>query len=442
MDIEEYALALIKKGYDRKTIIKLLAERILEYKNLKKEYVDKIAEAVYEEALTIFKLKDDIINYFKTGVKAGDFGVGSRGIGDFIVHRGLAEISFSRGACISPKEQDDAGVVKVGEYYLTFAVDGMHSRLSEFPYLAGFHCARASLRDVYSMGSKPVSMMIDLRIADDGDVSKLFEFVAGVSTVAEACGVPIVAGSTLRIGGDMVLGSRLVGTVASVGISKNFPKSRKSAKEGDVILLTEGKGGGTISTIAIYHGYADVVDVTLNVEFMQACELLIEKGLEKINTLTDITNGGIRGDAHEISKVSGKKLVFYEEELRKSVNEKVLKMLDELNIDYLGVSTDSLMLILSEEYADDIKNLLSKVTKVYEVGFVEKGDGAFIFKDGKEIPLKPFFREEPYTRVKKVVGKKIPENFEEMQNKIKKAIENAMKKKEKVLKMINLKEQQ
>ncbi len=435
MDIEEFVLMNINKK-NKKEIVDLLVERILEYKKIDRSIARKIAEAVYDEVKTAYEQGDYIINYFKSGVRAGEFGVGSRGIGDFIVHRGLADISFSGRAVISPKEQDDAGAVKIGDGYFVFAVDGMHSRLSEFPFLAGFHCARASLRDIYSMGAKPISMLIDVRIADDGDVSKLFEFVSGVSTVAEACSAPIVAGSTLRIGGDMVLGSRLVGTVASAGFSRETPKARKFAREGDVILLTEGKGGGTISTIAIYHGYKEVVNVTLNVEFMQACELIMENGLNKINALTDVTNGGIRGDAHEISKISKKRLVFYEDELRKSVNEKVMKMLEELEIDYLGVSTDSLMLILSEEHADEIKKLVSRVTKVYEVGYVERGEGAFILREGKEIELKPFFREEPYTKVKKVVGKDIPENFDEMRSKVEEAIKKALEKKEKVLKMI------
>ena len=44
-------------------------------------------------------------------------------------------------------------------------------------------------------------------LADDGDVAKIFDYTAGITTVGEAMGVPLVTGSTLRIGGDMVLGS-------------------------------------------------------------------------------------------------------------------------------------------------------------------------------------------------------------------------------------------
>ena len=57
----------------------------------------------------------------------------------------------------------------------------------------------------------------------------------------------------------MVLGDRLVSAVGAVGVSKYPPTARKRAEAGDVILLTEGSGGGTISTTALYHGMLAMV---------------------------------------------------------------------------------------------------------------------------------------------------------------------------------------
>ena len=54
-----------------------------------------------------------------------------------------------------------------------------------------------------AMGADPVAMLSDLHLADDGDVGKLFDFTAGVCAVSELVDVPLVAGSTLRVGGDM-----------------------------------------------------------------------------------------------------------------------------------------------------------------------------------------------------------------------------------------------
>ncbi len=208
----------------------------------------------------------------------GEIGVGSRGAGDFFVHRKIAEIvsSTKSNALISPSAQDDGGVVKAeacsNDVYVTTAVDGIHSRLSEYPFLGGFHVSRATLRDVCVMGADPIAMLSDLHLADDGDVGKLFDFTAGVCAVSELVDVPLVAGSTLRVGGDMVLGDRLVSAVGAVGISQYPPTARKRAESKDVVLLTEGSGGGTITTTAIYHGMFDVVWETMDINFIKASE--------------------------------------------------------------------------------------------------------------------------------------------------------------------------
>jgi hydrogenase expression/formation protein len=248
--------------------------------------------------------------------------------------------------------------------------------------------------------------------------------------VGELCEAPLIAGSTLRVGGDMVFGERLVASVSAIGTSSEPPKARRHAEEGDVILLTEGKGGGTVSTIAIYHRRYDVVKETLNVEFMHACGAIVRRGLLKeVHAMCDVTNGGIRGDAWEISRTSRKKLVLYEEELYRSINPKVLGMLNELEIDPLGISTDSLLLILPPESVTEIRSALQGVAKVYEVGRVEVGRGVYIASDGGERELRAKFREAAYTQVKKVVGEGEPEDVDEKRRRIEEAAERAMKKK-------------
>ena len=444
MDLEGFVRRRLLEGRDRDLIAAELAERIAEFKDWSEEQRLHFARAVVEEveaSLGYRELDDDflreVLGYAGAGVSMGEFGVGSRGEGDFFVHRKLAQIIGSTRAVVDARQQDDAGVVRGAGSYITVAVDGMHSRLSEFPFLAGFHAARAALRDVYVMGSVPRALISDLHLADDGDVGKLFDFTAGVACVGELCSAPLVAGSTLRVGGDMVFGERLVASVAAVGTSSEPPKARRSAEAGDVILLTEGKGGGTVTTIAIYHRRYDVVKETLNVEFMHACEALLRGNLlGEVHAMSDVTNGGVRGDAWEISRTAGKKLVFYEEELYSSISPKVLRMLQELEIDPLGISTDSLMLILAEDAADEVKAALRGVAKVYEVGRVEVGRGVYLAGDEGERELRAKFREAAYTKVKKIVGESEPEEMDEMRRRIEEAAERAARKKLMVKRLI------
>jgi len=328
-------------------------------------------------------------------------------------------------------------VVRFGDFYISVAVDGIHSRLSEFPFIAGFHVTRAAMRDVFVMGAEPVAVFSDIHVADDGDVSKIFDHIAGITAVCDATNVPLVSGSTLRIGGDMVIGERMTGGVGCVGVSKHITP-RKNAREGDVILLTEGAGGGTVATTAIYYGMHDVVEETVNLDFIKAVKAIFRADLVgKIHSMTDVTNGGIRGDAEEIAKVSNKALIFDYDKVKNCVNPRVLKMLEELEIDFMGVSIDSLMVICDPDTAKLVKNAIKKTgVKVEEVGWVESGRGAFVIEDGKVREIKPRFRESAYTPLKKVVGEETPPNFEEMKRRIDEAVIKALEKKKKVLELI------
>lgn len=448
MDMEGYVRQRLD-NYNENDLKDLLSQRIREYKNISQDKSLLMAESVIDEVRTTLNLKnsdDDFLKEItevpKADIAMGEMGVGSRGAGDFFVHRKIAEIvsSTNTSSLVNPSEQDDGGVVKANspndELYITTAVDGIHSRLSEYPFLGGFHVTRATLRDICVMGADPVSILSDVHLADDGDVGKIFDFTAGVAAVSELVDVPIVAGSTLRVGGDMVLGDRFVSAVGSVGVSNYPPTARKGATDGDIILLTEGSGGGTITTTALYNGFFDVIWDTLNVNFVQASHAIFEADLIKdIHAMTDVTNGGLRGDAHEISNTTGVGLEFYEEEIRKMVAPNVLDMLEKLDIDPLGVSTDSLMLIVPPEIVDDVKNAVSRAgVDISEIGIVNtSGEPILIKEDGNSDKLVPLFREAAYTKIKKLVGETTPEDFEIMKEKVQKASDNAIRKKEKVI---------
>jgi len=417
VDLEFIAKRALRQGcsYARRKLI----EEYMFSKGFTKELASKFADAVLaeirlSESPAKNMLVQKVLSTEGSGVAAGVFGVGSRGAGDILVHDLIARTAHSANAnssvnvVIDPLDHDDAGAVEWEGLTLFCSVDGAHSRLSNFPFLMGFHDARAALRDVCAKGAVPVALVDDVHLADDGDVSKILEFVAGVSAVSEITGVPLVAGSTLRVGGDMVLGDRLVGAVAAFGVTKGAYDSKKNVKPGDVVIMTEGAGGGTVCTAAIYSGNSDVVFETLNLDFFFALKALREKGALKLaHAITDVTNGGVRGDLEVMSKKSGVRITVEREALLSMVNAKVLELLTKLKIDPLGLSLDSLLLFVPRENAEAVLSALPVKSKV--VGVVDKGEGCFIReKDGTISELKPKFRESAYTGLKKLVGEEAP----------------------------------
>jgi len=436
MDIEGYAKRGLLRGDG--SLKEKLAERILEIKNISQKHAQEIANAVIVEAKATLYPTGEIIKPICSGVTMGDFGVGSRGMGDFYTHEKIAEVIGKTSAVVDSSHLDDSGVVRAGGQYLVVTIDGMHSRLSDFPFLAGFHAARAALRDVYVMGARPAAMLSDIHVSDDGDVAKIFDHIAGITAISELTGIPLITGSTLRIGGDMVIGERMTGGVGAVGTAQSLT-ARIQAKPGDVILMTEGAGGGTVSTTALYYGMHEIVDETINLKFIDACEALFDAGLvENIHAMTDVTNGGVRGDAKEIARTAKVKLIFDEEKLRALVNKKVLAMLDKLEIDYLGVSLDALLIIAPPEYAKHILECVcSRGVAIDIVGKVDEGEGAELIVNGQSREFVPRFRESAYTPIKKLVGEKTPQNIDAMKKAMDKAAVQAVEKKRRIVEMLS-----
>jgi hydrogenase expression/formation protein len=430
MDLEGYTKRALRRGLAKEVIERTLAERILEVRDIPLNSAVRIAQAVVEEA------ERTLCDRERSGVTMGNFGVGSRGSGDFYVHEEIARIIGKTSAIVGSDQLDDSGVVRAKGELIVVTVDGMHSRLSDFPFLAGFHVTRASLRDIYVMGAQPVALFSDIHLADDGDVSKVFDYTAGIGAVADVMNVPLVTGSTLRVGGDVVIGDRLTGCVGAVGVASDQGlTARINAREDDVILMTEGAGGGTITATALYNGCSDVVKQTLNLKFLHACDRLLRDGLvTKIHAMTDVTNGGIRGDAEEISKTAQVKLVFEEEKIRRLIDPTVLTMLDDLQIDYMGVSIDSLLIVAPAQLEAEIKSTLNGIIKVDQVGHVESGSGAEALRDGKRVTITPKFRESAYTPVKKVVGEHADDQeIQQMRARVDLAAARALSKKEQMI---------
>ena len=440
MDIESLTRQMIHEGKKQEDIVQSLAKYIQIIKKVPDNYAKELAQAVLEEVSYTIHVDDDILCYARSGVSMGEFGVGSRGTGDFYAHRKIAEIIGTTDATVGVDQMDDAGVIQVNDQYVICTVDGMHSRLSEYPFLAAFHTTRATLRDCLVMGAKPIMLFSDIHIADDGDTAKIFDYTAGITAVGELIGVPLVAGSTLRIGGDMVLGDRLVGCVGCVGIA-NHLTARKNIEPGHIVLMTEGAGGGTIATTALFSGHADIVSRTLNLKFLTATQKLLESPvLETISTMTDVTNGGLRGDIHEMAETAGCHFIIHENAVHDLVDPDVMGMLHQLQIDYLGISLDALLIIAPPDAApaiiEVIKSIGVKISKIGEVKPAKGEPGAtLIDKDGNEQDFSPKFREAPYTPIKKVVDRQ-GRPFEEMKEEVNRASKEAIEKKKRIMEYI------
>ncbi|ACP47874.1 AIR synthase related protein [Sulfolobus islandicus Y.N.15.51] len=383
---------------------------------------EEISNVILTEVMNSMKA-DSIFGFPKTNIKAGEAGLGSRGIGDNLIHTKLFELTGKQ-----IEEYDDAGIRE----NIVVSIDGIHSRLSYFPFLAGFYATRATLRDIMVKGAYPLGLIVDIHLSDDSDVGMLIDFEAGVTSIGKALNVPILSGSTLRIGGDLVLGDRISGAVGSIGVLKSKDFLRRRVTKGLKILMTEGNGGGTIATTAIYNGMPDVISETLNIKDLITCIVVRDHLSSNVYSMTDVTNGGIRADALEVSKITNLSFVIDDEKFLSLINPKVRKMLEEINIDPFGISIDSILIFTDNP--DLVKERLAQHNIRSEViGYIDDfRQYPIITYGGKE--LKPQFRESPYTPIKKYIGNYSPYSIEYISNRLDYAIAEAKTKMDNILK--------
>ncbi|MBD3186666.1 hypothetical protein GF325_07575 [Candidatus Bathyarchaeota archaeon] len=450
-DVEGITNRLLDRGTEEKEIEEILLKIYQIFKNqFDTNVLGKLSKSVIEEVKNTRvspenPMVEAILEANPVGLTVGSQGVGCRGLGDFFVHDLITKIATTRDDIfLSPKSMDDAGAVKINprgdNLFIVSKMEGMHSRLSDFPFIAGFHVTRACLRDLLVKGARPISLMVDVHLGDDADVAKLFDFMSGIACVAELTGVPITAGSTLRIGGDMVIGTRITGGIAGIGITEAV-LARKDIKSESDILMTEGAGGGTITTTALYNGRPDDLIHTLNIKFLEAMSLLLTKKeiLDHVYCCTDVTNGGLRGDLFEIMKEADVGVDIHEDKIFKLVHPKVKKLLDDTNTDYLGVSLDSLLIFCHPDITENIiKAFKENNIKAERIGKCTNHKSViFHGMDGKIKEFTPRFRESAYTRIKKIIGEEKGEDEQKSMNQLVKiAYQNSLKKKEKVKRFI------
>ena len=138
MDVEEISRRHLAAGTPDDDIVRLLSRDILTIKRnrISPAYAEEFARAVLAEAKNSTDLSGDLFTFEPSGSTMGEFGVGSRGSGDFFAHRQLARIIGRTSAAVGVDEMDDAGAVRAAGEYIITTVDGMHSRLSDFPFVA------------------------------------------------------------------------------------------------------------------------------------------------------------------------------------------------------------------------------------------------------------------------------------------------------------------
>lgn len=159
----------------------------------------------------------------------------ARDVGEFgLIARVIERLGPCPGVPVGPG--DDAAVVRAPDRRVVATTDvlveGVHFRLDwSTGEDVGVKAAAASLSDVAAMGARPTALLVGLVAPADLPVDWALSLADGLRTEAARTGAAVV-------GGDTVMGERLVVAVTALGdLGGRAPVTRGGARPGDLVVV-------------------------------------------------------------------------------------------------------------------------------------------------------------------------------------------------------------
>lgn len=180
---------------------------------------------------------------------------------------------------------EDAAVIKSGDEFLLFAVDGMWSGLIEAnPYNAGKASIMVNVNDIYAMGGRPIALINVIGVPDD---SYYPELVRGIKKGCEKFRVPMVGGHLHPDTKEPSLSVSILGKAKKLLLSDNARVGQ------DIIFAVDlaGQGYQCRPVISWDTNSGKTTDQVL--ERLEVLPFIAEKGL--CSTAKDVSNGGLLG---------------------------------------------------------------------------------------------------------------------------------------------------
>jgi hydrogenase maturation factor len=257
--------------------------------------------------------------------------------------------------------------------------------------------------DVMTSGIPPKYVMIDLNLPPSMTDDELKDMWIGIHEALKEIGVMVVAGHTGRYEG---VSYPMLGGFTMIGIGDKEKLGMPSkVKEGDLIIVT--KGPAIEATGLLANLYPEYFRQRLPLElFKEALDMYWQMSCWKdgliaskigIHLMHDATEGGLWNALVEVSEVTGKKLVIFEDKL--FINRAVKAVTSLVGIDpFISISEGTMIIITDKVKVKDA--LIKEGIQAEIVGRVEKGEGVYVGQKRIEKPSEdPFW--EAFFRLQK-----------------------------------------
>lgn len=287
---------------------------------------------------------------------------------------------------------EDCSIIDFGDCEGIFSTDPITGANENIGKLA----VHVNCNDIASSGGEPIGLLVTILAPTSSSIEEINTIMHEIDEEAAKIGVEIIGGHTEVTSAV----NKMVISVTVIGKNKKG-KSIKTAgaKLGDDIIVT--KALGLEGTYILINDYEERVKNVLTKEEIEFGKSLINKisvleegkigGEFGVNSMHDITEGGLLGGLFEVAMASNTGFKIFRDKIPMfDITKKVCK---EFKIDPLRVISSGSMLITTKNGEELIKKLNRKGIDASIIGIICEKDGILV-DDGKEINVEPPKRDE------------------------------------------------
>ena len=207
---------------------------------------------------------------------------------------------------------DDCAVLPMGDEALVFTSDmlneGIHFLTDKSTaYQIGYKSLMVNISDVAAMGATPVATLLSLALPEDKFGEWAGEFMRGYHKASKKYGVKLVGGDTTKSELGVCISVTAIGRAPLSNI-----KRRKSAKVGDVIMVTGELGASAVGLRDVLAGKSSTRNAKIHLmPEAQVCEGEWLGVQDAVHAMCDISDG-VASDLQHILDESKKSAVVTE----------------------------------------------------------------------------------------------------------------------------------
>jgi len=287
---------------------------------------------------------------------------------------------------------EDCAVIDFGDCEGIFSTDPITGANEN----AGKLAVHINCNDIASSGGEPIGILVTILAPTSSTLEEINKVMNEIDEEAAKINVEIIGGHTEVTSAV----NKMVISVTVIG--KNLKgKSIKTAgaKLGDDIVVT--KALGLEGTYILVNDYEERIQKVLSKEEIELGKSLINKisvleegrigGNFGVNSMHDITEGGLLGGLFEVAMASNKGFKIFKDKI--PMLDITKKVCEEFKIDPLRLISSGSMLITTEKGNELIKQLRENGINASIIGTISEKGGVLVDKD-KELNVEPPKRDE------------------------------------------------